>query len=65
VGSFAGIGLGKGDPEKVKMKVLRSATACERWSRCKVLIIDEISMLNKVDLCIFNVFVNVNDFTCK
>ena len=35
--SFAGIGLGRGDPEKVKMKVLSSKTSCERWERCKVL----------------------------
>lgn len=45
--SFAGIGLGKGNPSKIELKVLKSKTSFERWLRCKVLIIDEISMMSK------------------
>mmetsp|Transcript_16852 Transcript_16852/g.37415 ORF Transcript_16852/g.37415 Transcript_16852/m.37415 type:complete len:625 (+) Transcript_16852:202-2076(+) len=44
---FAGIGLGNGDPAVLMNKVMKSAAAVDRWSKCKVLIIDEISMLDK------------------
>ena len=44
--SFAGIGLGKeAVPELVK-KIKKSAKAKQRWMRTKVLIIDEISMVD-------------------
>ena len=44
--SFAGIGLGKeAVPELVK-KIKKSAKAKQRWLRTKVLIIDEISMVD-------------------
>ena len=44
--SFAGIGLGKeAVPELVK-KIKRNAKAKQRWLRTKVLIIDEISMVD-------------------
>ena len=44
--SFAGIGLGKeAVPELVK-KIKRNAKAKQRWMRTKVLIIDEISMVD-------------------
>ena len=44
--SFAGIGLGRGDCAKLTKKVRENGAACERWQRAKVLIIDEISMIN-------------------
>ena len=47
VHSFAGIGLGKGRRETLIQKVLRSKKAVERWCEVKVLIIDEVSMLDK------------------
>ena len=44
--SFAGIGLGKeAVPELVK-KIKRNAKAKQRWMRTKVLIVDEISMVD-------------------
>lgn len=44
--SFAGIGLGKeAVPELVK-KIKRNAKAKQRWMRTKILIIDEISMVD-------------------
>lgn len=45
--SFAGIGLGKGDPLKILSKVMKSKTNLERWQQIKVLVIDEISMVDK------------------
>lgn len=44
--SFAGIGLGKGDRETLVKKVMDDKKAVKRWKRCKVLIIDEVSMLD-------------------
>ncbi|GMH65264.1 hypothetical protein TrRE_jg7594 [Triparma retinervis] len=44
--SWAGVGLAKGLPEEVVKKVMNSAQACERWRTCKVLVIDEVSMLD-------------------
>ena len=38
--------LGKGDKTHIINKVLKSNNAVEKWSQCKVLIIDEISMLS-------------------
>jgi ATP-dependent DNA helicase PIF1 len=37
---------GKGDSAALVRKVEKSAAAVERWAQCKVLIVDEISMLN-------------------
>lgn len=44
--SFAGIGLGKGSKEHIMKKAL-TATTIERWQKCKTLIIDEVSMLDR------------------
>ena len=38
--------IGKGDKTHIINKVLKSNNAVEKWSQCKVLIIDEISMLS-------------------
>eukprot|EP00981_Chlorochromonas_danica_P000606 scaffold139_cov260-Ochromonas_danica.AAC.3 len=47
VHSFAGIGLGEGSTNFLMRKVLKNKSIIERWQRCKVLIIDEISMLDR------------------
>ena len=44
--SFAGIGLAKGPVSKLVDKVHQSRNARDRWRRAKVLIIDEVSMLD-------------------
>ncbi|KAF7310006.1 ATP-dependent DNA helicase PIF1 [Mycena indigotica] len=44
--SFAGIGLGIEDAEKLFEKIRRNKKALSRWTRTKVLIIDEVSMLD-------------------
>lgn len=44
--SFAGIGLGKEDIPILVKKIMRNPKAKNRWSRTKVLIIDEISMVD-------------------
>ncbi|CAE7183572.1 unnamed protein product [Rhizoctonia solani] len=44
--SFGGIGIGEGTPESLAMKVKKNKNALSRWLRCKVLIIDEVSMLD-------------------
>ncbi|EUC55635.1 DNA helicase (PIF1), putative [Rhizoctonia solani AG-3 Rhs1AP] len=44
--SFGGIGIGEGSPESLAMKVRKNKNALARWLRCKVLIIDEVSMLD-------------------
>ncbi|KAF8749153.1 ATP-dependent DNA helicase [Rhizoctonia solani] len=44
--SFSGIGIGEGTPEHLAMKVRKNRNALSRWLRCKVLIIDEVSMLD-------------------
>lgn len=46
VHSFAGIGLGNGDVTKLYRKVRRSKKNMKRWSEIKVLVVDEISMLD-------------------
>lgn len=46
VHSFAGIGLGNGDVTKLYRKVRRSKKNVKRWSEIKVLVVDEISMLD-------------------
>lgn len=44
--SFAGIGLGKDDAQTLVKKIRRNPKAKNRWMRTKVLIIDEISMVD-------------------
>ncbi|RFU24339.1 hypothetical protein B7463_g12002, partial [Scytalidium lignicola] len=44
--SFAGIGLGKEDVPSLVRKVRRNANAKNRWIKTKVLIVDEISMVD-------------------
>ncbi|CAO3621906.1 unnamed protein product [Cunninghamella echinulata] len=44
--SFSGIGLGNEELEKLKAKVISNKRANERWLQTKVLIIDEISMVD-------------------
>jgi ATP-dependent DNA helicase PIF1 len=44
--SFAGMGLAVGQREHLLAKVLKSKKALERWRACKVLVIDEISMVD-------------------
>ncbi len=47
--SFAGIGLsnGMGDPNKVVKKIHSNPRVVERWQSTKVLVIDEISMIER------------------
>ena len=44
--SYAGIGLGQGSAHELADKIKKNRTAKTRWLETKVLIIDEISMLN-------------------
>jgi ATP-dependent DNA helicase PIF1 len=44
--SFAGIGLGKGTVEELAKKVNTNQKARTRWIRTKILIVDEVSMLD-------------------
>ncbi|KAF2746215.1 hypothetical protein M011DRAFT_404852 [Sporormia fimetaria CBS 119925] len=44
--SFSGIGLGKEPAEELVKKIRRNASARQRWLRARVLIIDEISMVD-------------------
>ena len=44
--SWAGVGLGRGGTEKILQKVKKNGKAAERWRAAKVLLIDEISMLD-------------------
>lgn len=44
--SFAGIGLGKEPVEDLVKKIRRNAKAKQRWMRTKVLIMDEVSMVD-------------------
>lgn len=47
VHSFAGIGLGRGERPAIVKKVMKNKSAVDRWKQTKVLIIDEISMLDR------------------
>jgi ATP-dependent DNA helicase PIF1 len=50
--SFAGIGLGREPPEKLADKIRKNKKASTRWSRTKVLIIDEgVSSGNVSNIC--------------
>ena len=44
--SFAGVGLAEGHKDIIINKVLKAKEAVERWQKCQVLVIDEISMLD-------------------
>lgn len=44
--SFAGIGLGKDEVDELVKKIKRNQKTKHRWMRTKVLIIDEISMVD-------------------
>jgi len=44
--SFAGIGLGKESAEDLVKKIRRNQKAKQRWLRTKVLVIDEVSMVD-------------------
>lgn len=44
--SFAGVGLGELAVQKCLTKVKRNKHAYKRWLKCKVLIIDEVSMID-------------------
>lgn len=44
--SFAGIGLGKEDAEKLVKKVRRNRKNMRKWKTVKILIVDEISMID-------------------
>lgn len=44
--SFAGIGLGKEPAEDLVKKIRRNAKAKQRWMRTKVLVVDEVSMVD-------------------
>lgn len=44
--SFAGIGIGEGSAEELINRVRKNKKATSRWLRTKVLIIDEVSMLD-------------------
>ena len=42
--SFAGIGLGRGDPANILARVMKSQKATRNWVGSRVLVLDEISM---------------------
>ena len=44
--SFAGIGLGKEDAPELVRKIKRNQKAKHRWMRTKVLVVDEVSMVD-------------------
>ncbi|GAB7345581.1 hypothetical protein MBLNU457_3884t2 [Dothideomycetes sp. NU457] len=44
--SFAGIGLGKEDVPELVKKIRRNQKAKQRWQRTKILIVDEVSMVD-------------------
>ena len=44
--SFSGVGTGHDKKKKMLKKVIRNEWAVERWKRCKVLVLDEISMIS-------------------
>ncbi|GAA6050730.1 hypothetical protein JCM3770_006598 [Rhodotorula araucariae] len=44
--SFGGIGLGTGTAEQLVANIRKNKQAVTRWQRCKVLVIDEVSMVD-------------------
>ena len=59
--SFAGIGLGTGSHESIINKVKKSTKHIKRWKNTKILIIDEISMM---DSSLFELIDNIGRVTC-
>jgi ATP-dependent DNA helicase PIF1 len=45
--SFAGIGLGKGDPAMLAGRVRSNTKKAKQWAETRVLVIDEVSMLSR------------------
>lgn len=65
--SFAGIQLGKGTREELSTKVTFNKNAAQRWKEVKILIIDEISMIDgelfdKIEYVARQVRKNTNKF---
>ena len=54
--SWAGIGLGIGNREKITFTVLKNKKKTQNWKRTKILIVDEVSMLS---LKLFEVLENI------
>ncbi|SSD61583.1 related to ATP-dependent helicase RRM3 [Saccharomycodes ludwigii] len=46
INKFCGFGIGKGSNEKLASMVKNNRNSIERWNRTKVLVIDEISMID-------------------
>ncbi|TPP52635.1 PIF1-like helicase family protein [Leishmania donovani] len=44
INTFAGVGPGRGTPGQPLRMVQKNAEAAQRWRRCRVLLIDEVSM---------------------
>ena len=44
--SFAGVGLGEGDPRDLLQRVSVQQHARRRWQTCRILVIDELSMID-------------------
>ena len=44
--SWSGVRLGIGGPQKLVPTVIKNFSACDRWRRARVLLIDEISMID-------------------
>ncbi|TPP52636.1 Leishmanolysin family protein [Leishmania donovani] len=44
INTFAGVGPGRGTPGQPLRTVQKNAEAAQRWRRCRVLLIDEVSM---------------------
>ncbi|GMH76830.1 hypothetical protein TrRE_jg11718 [Triparma retinervis] len=55
VHSFAGVGVGSEHVSKLKNKVMSNEYAKQRWRKCEVLVIDEISMMEGAFLDKLNV----------
>ncbi|GBG27138.1 ATP-dependent DNA helicase [Hondaea fermentalgiana] len=51
---FAGVGLARGSKERLAASVRGNSAARRRWSRCKVLVIDEVSQLSATLLDMLN-----------
>ena len=59
--SWAGIGLAKGGVDKILCKVETNSGAVQRWRETRVLVLDEVSMLDDA-LC--DVLANSTTGTC-
>jgi ATP-dependent DNA helicase PIF1 len=45
--SWSGIKLAKGDPKKIINQAMKNKNAKREWLRIRILIVDEVSMMNK------------------